>query len=53
MGLVPERFEIKVERDRTYELALMYKVHRFIAGYMGGTEFEPTEYTAETYQEIF
>ena len=46
-------FEVKVERNYHYQEILLHKVNSFIVGYLSGTEFEPTEYNAETYKEIF
>ena len=46
-------FELRIERDRSYEATLMMKVNRFIGGYLSGERFRPTEHNRTTYQEIF
>jgi len=46
-------FELRIERDPSYEATLMMKVNRFIGGYITGQRFRPTEHNRTTYQEIF
>lgn len=46
-------FEVQVERDPAYESNLMFKVKRFIKGFLAGEEFQPIQFNRETYEHIF